>query len=59
MLSLINFYRVKTDTVMQSFSIILSVLMIVVSVVVLPIVYKISRSFINDDEAHSLRFGVL
>ena len=59
MLSLINFYRVKTDTVMQIFSIILSVLMIVVSVVILPIVYKISRSFIKDDEGHSLRFGVL
>ena len=59
MLSLINFYRVKTDTVMQTLSIILSVLMIVVCVVVLPIVYMISRSFIKDDEAHSLKFGVL
>ena len=59
MLSLINFYKVRTDTVMQTFSIILSVLMIVVSVVVLPIVYVISRSFLKDDEGHSLRFGVL
>jgi hypothetical protein len=59
MLSLINFYRVKTDTVMQTFSIILSVLMMAVTVVVLPIVYKISRSFLKDDEAHSLRYGVL
>jgi prolipoprotein diacylglyceryltransferase len=59
MLSLINFYRVKTGTVMQTFSIILSVLMMVVSVVVLPFVYKISQSFIKDDEGHSLRYGVL
>ena len=59
MLSLINFYRVKTDTVMQTFSIILSVIMMVVSVVVLPIVYLISRSFIKDDEGYSLKYGVL
>ena len=59
MLSLINFYRVKTDTVMQTFSIILSVLMIVVCVVVLPIVYMISRSFLKEDEGHTLRYGVL
>ena len=59
MLSLINFYRVKTDTVMQTFSIILSVLMIIVCVVVLPVVYLISRSFLKDDEVHSLRYGVL
>ena len=59
MLSLINFYRVKTDTVMQTFSIVLSVLMMLVSVFVLPIVYMIARSFIKDDEAQSLKFGVL
>jgi hypothetical protein len=59
MLSLINFYRVKTDTVMQTFSSILSVIMMLVSVVVLPIVYKISQYFIKDDEGHSLRHGVL
>jgi hypothetical protein len=59
MLSLINFYRVKTDTVMQTFSIILSVLTIVVCVVILPIVYMISRSFLKDDEGHTLRYGVL
>ena len=59
MLSLINFYKVRTDTVMQTFSIILSVLMMVVSIVVLPIVYMISRSFIKDVDVHSLKFGVL
>jgi hypothetical protein len=59
MLSMINFYKVRTGTVMQTFSIILSVLMIIVCVVVLPIVYMISRSFIKDDEVHSLKFGVL
>ena len=59
MLSLINFYRVKTDTVMQTFSIILSVIMIIVCAVVLPIVYMISRSFLKDDEGHNLRYGVL
>jgi ABC-type glycerol-3-phosphate transport system permease component len=59
MLSLINFYRVKTDTVMQTFSIILSVIMMVVSVVVLPIVYMISRSFLKEDEGYSLKYGAL
>jgi hypothetical protein len=59
MLSLINFYRVKTDTVMQTLSIILSVLMIIACAVVLPIVYMISGSFVKDDEGHNLRYGVL
>ena len=59
MLSLINFYRVKTDTVMQTFSIILSVLMMVVSIVLLPIVYMIARSFLKDDDDHNLKYGVL
>jgi hypothetical protein len=59
MLSMINFYKVRTGTVMQSFSIILSVLIIIVCVVVLPIVYMIARSFLKDDEDHFLRFGVL
>jgi hypothetical protein len=59
MLSMINFYKVRTGTVMQTFSIILSVLMIMVCVVVLPIVYMIARSFLNNDEDHNLRYGVL
>ena len=59
MLSMINFYKVRTDTVMQTFSIILSVLMIIVCVVALPIVYMIARSFLKDDEDHNLKYGVL
>ena len=63
MLSLINFYRVKLDTVMQTFSIILSVAMIIVCVISLPIIYAITRAFPSEDdlrnESYSKKFGVL
>ena len=64
MLSLVNFYSVRTKTVMQTFSIMLSVLMIVVCVIVLPIIFAIARAFPKKEENekdtnYTRRFGVL
>jgi hypothetical protein len=60
MLSIINFYRVKTDTIMQTFSIVLSSILMFICVLSLPIIYRITLKFTREeDEVYTKKFGVL
>jgi hypothetical protein len=59
MLSVINFYEVKTGTYMQICSIILSVLMLIICVFILPIIFCVEKNFRSDDEVAAEKFNVL
>lgn len=56
MLSMINFYLVKSDTIMEKFSIASAIVIFLLCLLILPITYFVSKRYSPDDEK---KFSVL